>query len=83
LAFWSGTNQGWDWKIGPAGLIADSKGHYDAQDWDGQMNRRRRPGRRDGRTHRPRDPDRKGEFVWNDCAHQSSVGRFRECEFGS
>ena len=29
-----------DWKIGPDGLIADSKGHYDAQDWDRQMKRR-------------------------------------------
>lgn len=28
------------WKIGPDGLIADSKGHYDAQDWDRQVNRR-------------------------------------------
>src|SRR5215469_14499345 len=26
-----------DWKIGPDGLIADSKGHYDAQDWDQQV----------------------------------------------
>jgi len=26
-----------DWKIGPDGLIADSKGHYDAQDWDRQV----------------------------------------------
>jgi SnoaL-like domain len=25
-----------DWKIGPDGRIADSKGHYDAQDWDRQ-----------------------------------------------
>jgi hypothetical protein len=29
-----------DWKIGSDGLIADSKGHYDAQDWDRQVNRR-------------------------------------------
>jgi hypothetical protein len=29
-----------DWKIGQDGLIADSKGHYDAQDWDRQVNRR-------------------------------------------
>jgi hypothetical protein len=29
-----------DWKIGPDGLIADSKGHYDAQDWDRQAQRR-------------------------------------------
>jgi SnoaL-like polyketide cyclase len=29
-----------DWKIGPDGLIADSKGHYDAQDWDRQVKRR-------------------------------------------
>jgi steroid delta-isomerase-like uncharacterized protein len=28
------------WKIGPDGLIADSKGHYDAQDWDRQVRRR-------------------------------------------
>ena len=28
-----------DWKIGPDGLIADSKGHYDAQDWDRQAQR--------------------------------------------
>jgi len=27
-----------DWKIGSDGLIADSKGHYDAQDWDRQVN---------------------------------------------
>jgi SnoaL-like domain len=26
-----------DWEIGPDGLIADSKGHYDAQDWDRQV----------------------------------------------
>lgn len=25
-----------DWKIGPDGLVADSQGHYDAQDWDRQ-----------------------------------------------
>ena len=29
-----------DWKIGPDGLIADSKGHYDTRDWDRQVNRR-------------------------------------------
>jgi len=29
-----------DWRIGSDGLIADSKGHYDAQDWDRQVNRR-------------------------------------------
>ena len=29
-----------DWKLGPDGLIAESKGHYDAQDWDRQVNRR-------------------------------------------
>ena len=29
-----------DWKIGPDELIADSKGHYDAQDWDRQVRRR-------------------------------------------
>jgi hypothetical protein len=29
-----------DWKIGPDGLIADSKGHYDAQEWDRQVKRR-------------------------------------------
>jgi len=29
-----------DWKIGSDGLIADSKGHYDAQDWDRQLSRR-------------------------------------------
>ncbi len=28
-----------DWKIGPDGLVADSKGHYDAKDWDRQVNR--------------------------------------------
>jgi hypothetical protein len=28
-----------DWKIGPDGLIADSKGHYDAQDWERQVQR--------------------------------------------
>ena len=26
-----------DWKIGPDGMIADSKGHYDAQEWDRQV----------------------------------------------
>jgi uncharacterized protein (TIGR02246 family) len=26
-----------DWKIGADGLIADSKGHYDARDWDRQV----------------------------------------------
>jgi SnoaL-like polyketide cyclase len=26
-----------DWKVGPDGLIADSKGHYDAQEWDRQV----------------------------------------------
>lgn len=32
---------GWeDWRIGPDGLIADSKGHYDARDWDRQVQRR-------------------------------------------
>lgn len=29
-----------NWKIGSDGLIADSKGRYDAQDWDRQVNRR-------------------------------------------
>jgi hypothetical protein len=29
-----------DWKMGSDGLIEDSKGHYDAQDWDRQVNRR-------------------------------------------
>jgi hypothetical protein len=29
-----------DWRIGPDKLIADSKGHYDAQDWDRQVKRR-------------------------------------------
>jgi hypothetical protein len=29
-----------DWKIGSDGLIADSEGHHDAQDWDRQVNRR-------------------------------------------
>jgi hypothetical protein len=29
-----------DWKIGSDGLIADSKGHYDARDWDQQVKRR-------------------------------------------
>jgi len=28
-----------DWKIGQDGLIADSKGHYDARDWDRQVKR--------------------------------------------
>jgi len=28
-----------DWKIGSDGLIADSKGHYDAQEWDRQVKR--------------------------------------------
>lgn len=28
-----------DWKIGADGLIADSRGHYDAQDWDRQVKR--------------------------------------------
>ena len=28
-----------DWKIGPDGLIADSNGRYDAQDWDRQVQR--------------------------------------------
>jgi len=28
-----------DWKIGPDGLIADSKGRYDAQDWERQVKR--------------------------------------------
>jgi SnoaL-like polyketide cyclase len=32
-----------DWKIGSDGLIAESKGHYDAHDWDQQVNRRRSP----------------------------------------
>ena len=26
-----------DWRIGPEGLIADSRGHYDAQDWARQV----------------------------------------------
>src|SRR5262249_21503031 len=26
-----------DWYIGPDGLIADSKGHYDAADWERQV----------------------------------------------
>ena len=26
-----------DWKIGPDGLIAASKGHYDERDWDRQV----------------------------------------------
>jgi SnoaL-like polyketide cyclase len=30
-----------DWKIGSDGLIADSKGHYDAQDWEQQVKRHR------------------------------------------
>ena len=29
-----------DWKIGLDGLIAESLGHYDARDWDRQVNRR-------------------------------------------
>ncbi len=29
-----------DWKISADGLIADSKGHYDAQDWDRQVHHR-------------------------------------------
>jgi hypothetical protein len=29
-----------DWKIGPDGLIAESMGHYDAREWDRQVNRR-------------------------------------------
>ncbi len=29
-----------NWKFGRDGLIADSKGHYDAQDWDRQLKRR-------------------------------------------
>ena len=29
-----------DWSIGSDGLIADSKGHYDANDWDRQVKRR-------------------------------------------
>lgn len=28
-----------DWKIGPDGLIAESKGHYDAQEWERQVKR--------------------------------------------
>jgi uncharacterized protein (TIGR02246 family) len=28
-----------DWRIGADGLIADSKGHFDAQDWDRQAKR--------------------------------------------
>jgi uncharacterized protein (TIGR02246 family) len=28
-----------DWTIGPDGLIADSRGHYDAQEWDRQVKR--------------------------------------------
>ncbi len=27
-----------DWKIGPDGLIANSRGHYDTQEWDRQVN---------------------------------------------
>lgn len=30
-----------DWKIGQDGLIADSKGHYDARDWDRQVSGQR------------------------------------------
>ena len=26
-----------DWRLGPDGLIADSRGHYDANDWDRQV----------------------------------------------
>jgi uncharacterized protein (TIGR02246 family) len=29
-----------DWKFGPDGLVADSKGHYDAKDWERQATRR-------------------------------------------
>ena len=29
-----------EWEVGPDGLIADSKGHYDAQDWDRQVKQR-------------------------------------------
>ena len=29
-----------DWRIGSDGLIAESKGHYDANEWDRQVNRR-------------------------------------------
>jgi len=29
-----------DWKIASDGLIAHSRGHYDAQDWDRQVNGR-------------------------------------------
>jgi len=29
-----------DWKIGSDGLIADSQGHYDAQDWERQVSGR-------------------------------------------
>lgn len=32
-----------DWKIGPDGRIADSKGHYDAQEWDRQVNQPSKP----------------------------------------
>jgi hypothetical protein len=28
-----------DWKLDSDGLIADSRGHYDAQDWDRQVKR--------------------------------------------
>jgi hypothetical protein len=28
-----------EWQIGSDGLIADSKGHYDPQDWDQQVKR--------------------------------------------
>ena len=27
-----------DWKISPDGLIAESKGHYDAREWERQVN---------------------------------------------
>ena len=30
-----------DWQIGPDRLIAESKGHYDARDWERQVNRPR------------------------------------------
>lgn len=29
-----------DWQIGPDGLVADSMGHYDAQEWARQVQRR-------------------------------------------
>jgi hypothetical protein len=29
-----------DWKIGPDGLIVDSRGHYDAHDWNQQVDLR-------------------------------------------